>query len=407
MLPRSAWALAPGLLTVVAQQQQGTTHDGVECASSLAALSADLNAACCSPLSNCAGGFPVQCSATCSDLWLPFRSDCHAYLRDKPELSELGRACYDAIVKQGDTTATDVVACPSGYHQFGDNCYLLSLDTATFDVAKAACEGLGGELACVNDTHEQDFITGLAAGADEYYWIGLHDRDAEGDFVWANKQCTSSYSNWLDGEPDDSGGGSAESAAADCVRMCAAEASGSCQPGRWVDDACPTEFHYICEVRGCPDGWTAHGGSCYDGFTQPPGSGTRAHGLLVGSTWAPGGGYWTVDHQKSWADASAACAALGATLVHIDDASENAWIASRLPHPGTDEAYFLERGLPAPGTDDYCALPAAHLHSHRAPAHACISSLHCERTAGIGARNRDTVGRTPASDIMWEVPHNR
>ena len=36
---------------------------------------------------------------------------------------------------------------------------------------------------------------------------------------------------------------------------------------------------------------------------------------------------WLPSDQKTHEAASAACAALGSTLVHIDDAAENAWIA--------------------------------------------------------------------------------
>ena len=146
----------------------------------------------------------------------------------------------------------------------------------------------------------------------------------------------------------------------DCIRMCPAGESagyagdlsnsvtGSCVPGMWADYACPTEYHYICEIRGCPEGWLAHGGSCYAGFYTPPGAVNHGRG-----TW------WEEDDQKSHEEASAACAALGSTLVHIDDAAENAWLASMLPPLGTDDYW-------------------------------------------IGATNRDTDGRRPSSDLSWE-----
>ena len=210
-----------------------------------------------------------------------------------------------------------------------------------------ACETLGGELACINDEDENSFITSLLLGNDDY-WIGLNDREVDNTFQWANKQCTSTYRNWMEGEPNNAAGG--VEGDPDCVRMCPSDASpgyvdGSCQPGQWADYACPAENHYVCEIRGCPVGWTAHLGSCYAGFTSPP-------GMTHFETW-------DASQQKSHSDASDACAALGATLVHVDDAAENAWIASMLPPLGTDD-YWL------------------------------------------GAVNQDTAGRTPQSNLAWQ-----
>lgn len=213
-----------------------------------------------------------------------------------------------------------------------------------------ACETLGGELACINDEAENSFVTDLLIGNDDY-WIGLNDRDVDNTFQWANKQCTSEYRNWMVGEPNNAAGGLEGDP--DCVRMCPSDASpgyvdGSCQPGQWADYACPAENHYVCEIRGCPVGWIAHGGSCYAGFTSPPGTGLPESGAT-----------WQESQKKSHSDAMDACATLGATLVHIDDAAENAWIASMLPPLGTDD-YWL------------------------------------------GAVNQDTDGRTPTSSLAWQ-----
>ena len=59
--------------------------------------------------------------------------------------------------------------------------------------------------------------------------------------------------------------------------------------GFWADYVCSPLQHYVCEVRGCPAGWTAHGGSCY---------------------------MFAMD-QLDYDGASAACAAQGSTLVHV------------------------------------------------------------------------------------------
>ena len=150
--------------------------------------------ACCNPLSNCAGGFPVQCSQQCSDLWLPFIRDCGAFVAEQPGLSELGQACHST--RKVDSGTTDVMGCPTGYVQYGYNCYLFSLDRADYNTAEKACEALGGELACINDAAENTWLTSQLTGDDDY-WIGLNDRNHEGEYEWSNAQCTSPYTNWL------------------------------------------------------------------------------------------------------------------------------------------------------------------------------------------------------------------
>ena len=97
--------------------------------------------ACCSPSSNCAQGFPVQCSAACADAWLPYRRDCRAYLSaNQPGLSNLGTACHDT--RKVDDAPTAPQGCPNGYEQHGDNCYLLSLDRATYNIAVSSATSI-------------------------------------------------------------------------------------------------------------------------------------------------------------------------------------------------------------------------------------------------------------------------
>ena len=114
------------------------THDGRPCAEALQSMSTELNGACCSPVSNCVGGFPIQCSAGCSALWTPLARDCRDFL-EAQGLEDLGRACLHA---RKDSSATDVMSCPSGYLQHGDNCYLFSLCAAN-GPARGGGQGAG------------------------------------------------------------------------------------------------------------------------------------------------------------------------------------------------------------------------------------------------------------------------
>jgi hypothetical protein len=170
-----------GLPTATAQ-----SYHGKSCPQALSAMVTDLNTACCSPLSNCASGSPKQCSQACARLYQPFYRACSRFIhRQGGGLSSLAKTCSHA---KNDAAAVASTTCPRGYKKFGDNCYLFSLDKATYDVAEKACEALGGELACVESKEENDFLTSnLQAKQD--YWIGFHDVTA-GYHIYSYRACS-------------------------------------------------------------------------------------------------------------------------------------------------------------------------------------------------------------------------
>ena len=69
---------------------------------------------------------------------------------------------------------------------------------------------LGGHLVTINDAAENAWVVDTFAhydGVIRPLWIGLTDRDSEGNFQWVSGQ-SFTYSNWnvLSGEPNNSGG---------------------------------------------------------------------------------------------------------------------------------------------------------------------------------------------------------
>ena len=81
--------------------------------------------------------------------------------------------------------------------------YLLSPASWTRSEAKAI--ELGGHLATINDSAENEWVHSTFSGdGTRALWIGLNDFAAEGSFMWASAEL-SSYSNWYPGEPNDYG----------------------------------------------------------------------------------------------------------------------------------------------------------------------------------------------------------
>ena len=89
----------------------------------------------------------------------------------------------------------------------GHTYYLLSSDTWT--ASQAAAVALGGNLATINDSAENDFVFNTFAGVggvtNRFLWIGLNDVAQEGTFVWANGEPLI-FTNWVPGEPSNSNG---------------------------------------------------------------------------------------------------------------------------------------------------------------------------------------------------------
>ena len=91
------------------------------------------------------------------------------------------------------------------YYQFGDSIYI-ELGNSSWEEAQANAEKLGGNLVSINSKEEQEFIVNTFASNDDGdngKWIGLIDKDQEGQWEWISGDETT-YRNWASGEPDGS-----------------------------------------------------------------------------------------------------------------------------------------------------------------------------------------------------------
>ncbi|MCB9763705.1 MAG: VCBS repeat-containing protein [Alphaproteobacteria bacterium] len=112
----------------------------------------------------------------------------------------------------------------------GRRLYLWCPDARSWTDARSRCQAWGADLLVIETDHEQAFLESQGVGD---AWMGLSDRDAEGTWAWVSGAGLD-FSNWSDGEPNDSGG------AEDCGQF----RSG----GLWNDANCDGARSYVCEA---------------------------------------------------------------------------------------------------------------------------------------------------------------
>merc|ERR1712136_406147 len=208
----------------------------------------------------------------------------------------------------------DIVACPDGWKQNGDNCYRLEDSKQQWQGAEAACRGQGGHLTSVLSSSDQKFLTDMlnSNGAPDLVWIGLTDYNTPGSLAWITPADTYSYTNWGSGQPSNPSPYQGSS----CGGM--SQSLGYA----WTVERCSDERPFICQ-RGrtdrCPKGWTLLGEKCYEIFINP-------------------------SRTQTWTTANEECKLQGAKLLKIENEKEQKLIAGTLESYSTTGAVYLWLG---------------------------------------------------------------
>ncbi len=116
---------------------------------------------------------------------------------------------------------------------------------ASFEGARAFCQGIGMDLVVLSSGEEAVFVRDLVAGVlpvPSNAWIGLFDPDGclmgePCDFVWVDGSPLG-FSLWAAGEPNNTGGGE------HCAEL-------NFQTGQWNDVPCSNSRVVVCETT-CP-----------------------------------------------------------------------------------------------------------------------------------------------------------
>jgi hypothetical protein len=183
------------------------------------------------------------------------------------------------------------------------SCYALSTTASTWHEAAAAAVLHGGLLASISSASENGLLTSTYAGlGTNELWIGLNDEAVQDTWLWTDDSPSppgsstpgSGFNGW-DGQQPNNG-----------PERCAAFER-SIQA--WHDYPCISPFRAIVE-------WPLTGPAAL--------SGLRVFG---------GHRYARTSVPMSWTHASALAAMLGARLVTIDDAGEQAFLTAQYANP--------------------------------------------------------------------------
>ncbi len=129
------------------------------------------------------------------------------------------------------------LACSGKAFTLGAIDYCFHRDAGlTWEQARRACSGDGGELATFLTKEEHEAVRALMATrlGNDSAWIGVNDRRIEGSWEWVSGE-RSSYTHWRTGEPNNVGD-------EDCTEWFTAD-------GAWNDVPCSVTKFAICEAN--------------------------------------------------------------------------------------------------------------------------------------------------------------
>ncbi|XP_053335442.1 C-type lectin domain family 4 member K-like [Clarias gariepinus] len=120
-----------------------------------------------------------------------------------------------------------------GWVYVSSSLYYISTENKTWTESRQDCRERGADLVIINSREEQEFIKKQLSSRKA--WIGLSDRDREGEWKWVD-DTTLSTKFWISGEPN---GARNEN--------CVVTGHQTNPVWNWADYPCNDKFMWICE----------------------------------------------------------------------------------------------------------------------------------------------------------------
>ena len=134
-----------------------------------------------------------------------------------------------------------------GWYKLPNSCIWIASQNKTAHLthneAMSHCQQMipGGRLFEPKNEASNDLVSNLVSVHDGGYvagliFIGINDKDNEGQFVYDSSNEPISFSNWRAGDPDGGTG-------SNCVGFQYRESTKT----KWIDATCSNKFRFLCE----------------------------------------------------------------------------------------------------------------------------------------------------------------
>ncbi|CAL8384873.1 unnamed protein product [Gadus morhua 'NCC'] len=188
--------------------------------------------------------------------------------------------------------------CREGYVSWKLNCYRVVERPETWERAQQACAAQGGNLASIDMSYDQAFVSGVVLQGRGDAWIGLRRKSAS--YTWTDGWPVL-FTQWGPGEPSFRPGEG-------CVSM-----HSSLYHGTWNDTRCDDAKPYVCKISSEPPP-----------PTPAPGNGKCS------PYWKPFGRHcyavYNGDEGYSWPEAQHLCQLGKAELVSVHSRAETLFL---------------------------------------------------------------------------------
>uniref|UniRef100_A0A4W5LAY2 C-type lectin domain containing 1 n=1 Tax=Hucho hucho TaxID=62062 RepID=A0A4W5LAY2_9TELE len=161
----------------------------------------------------------------------------YSYLRDD----------YASLAQNCSATVVNFTECPEGWLRANEKCYYFSNDIMDWPSSRDNCMSKDSHLSILHSKSEHETLEKEASrigGFNNYFWIGLSDREMEGDWRWVdNTTLTNTFWKQFSSEPDNnlSGGDDGE----DCAVL-------ESNTQAWSDVPCNFTYRRICQMDATP-----------------------------------------------------------------------------------------------------------------------------------------------------------
>ncbi|XP_059417233.1 ladderlectin-like isoform X1 [Carassius carassius] len=138
------------------------------------------------------------------------------------------------VFSMGNADVEIAERCPNGWTNFGVRCFRFFSQSVNWVTAERNCQSLDANLASVHSKAENEFVQSLLPTSSTRCWVGIHDGEQEGQWVWSDGT-PYDYAYWCAGEPNNSG-------VENCGEVNINQISNRC----WNDLPCLNQIGYVC-----------------------------------------------------------------------------------------------------------------------------------------------------------------